>query len=484
MVLAADPPGLDPVQLQGVQNWAEAIAVVSVFDELLYPDAAGRVQPKIATSLASDDDGASWTLRLRPGVRFSDGTALDAAAVSFNWARLADPANRAAAAESAAMIERMTALDELTLRIELRAPAANWDRRVARSLSSIASPAALASAGAAFATAPVGAGPFLLAEWVRGSHMRLARNPDYWQPGKPHLDEVVVLTGIPDAAGKFEAVDSGRAQVALEPTGAHLARYRADPQRYELMTTPEPGGGVALAMHLERRPFDDARVRRALALTLDSAEFVERAGFADPQMVMTTIDRAGTPCHDPEIRLPEADPERAQALVDAVVLETGGPIRFTLETFANEGHVREADAVKHILETRLCGVEVEVVAGSVAEVAGRWRSGDYQASNYAVRWADPALDLPASFASNGAQNVMRYRNAAVDAALERLAGATEDRARVEAHRRVLRQVLDDVPLIWLSHKEAFHAVDRRALRDWKLFYSLRPLIEEAWLAAP
>jgi peptide/nickel transport system substrate-binding protein len=484
IVLAADPPGLDPAQLQGVQNWAEAIAVASIFDQLLYPASANAVRAKIATSLVSDDGGASWTLSLRPGVCFSDGAAFDAEAVRFNWARLADPVNRAAAAEPAAMIGQMQVLDALTLRIKLTAPAPDWNRQVARSLSSIGSPDAISAAGAQFSSAPVGAGPFLLAEWERGRRMRLVRNPHYWQAGKPYLDEVVVLTGIPDAAAKFDAMSSGRAQVALEPVGAQLARYRAEPDRYELMTTPDPGGGVALVMNLERPPFNDARVRRVLALTLDSATFVELAGFADPGMVMTTIDRTGAPYHDPEIRLPRADPQQAQALLDAVRADTGGPVRFTVETFANEGHVREANAVKTILESRLRGLEVEVAVGSVAELAGRWRSGEYQASNYAVRWSDPALDLAASFRAGSPQNVMRYRNSAVDAALGRLAGATEARVKVEAHQAVLRQVLQDVPLVWLAHKEAFHAVDRRAVRDWNLFYSLRPLIEDAWLAAP
>ena len=59
MVLAADPPGLDPIQLQGAQNWAEAIAAAAIFDQLLYPASATRLQPKIATSFFSEDGGAS-----------------------------------------------------------------------------------------------------------------------------------------------------------------------------------------------------------------------------------------------------------------------------------------------------------------------------------------------------------------------------------------------------------------------------------------
>jgi peptide/nickel transport system substrate-binding protein len=471
MVLAADPPGLDPVQLQGVQNWAEAVAVSCIYDQLFYPDPHGRPQPKIGVSLISADQGLTWTLTLREGVRFSDGAPLDAEAVRFNWARLADPANRAPSIAAAGLIAEMRAEGPLTLRITLRAPDPRFDRRVMRSLSAIASPAA---------SDPVGAGPFRLAEWTRGERMRFVRNPDYWQSGKPYLDEVVVLTGIPDAAAKFEAVASGRAQVSLEPAGAHLARYRAEPDRFSLLGTPQAGGGVALAMNLSRAPFDDMRVRQALSLVLDSAEFVDLAGLADPAMVMTTLDRAGTALAAPDIRLPPRDLASARALIDEATAERG-PVRFTLETFPNEGHLREANAIKALVERDLPGVEVRVAATPVPELMGRWRAGDFQATNYAIAWADPALDLAPAFASASPMNIMRYANAEADAALARLSGVTDPAAVVRAHHEVLRRVLADLPVIWLSHKEAFHAVDRRAVGAWPLVYSLRPMIEDVWL---
>lgn len=482
MVLAADPPGLDPIQLQGVQNWAEAIAVAAVYDALLYPDASNCLQPKIAKLLTTADGGKAWTLTLRPGITFSDGTPFDSEAVRFNWARLADPVNRSVVGNSVAPIMRMEALDATTLQITLRTRVPHWDRVVARSLSSIGSPAAIAAAGEAFARAPVGAGPFMFTEWVRGDHMTFVRNPHYWQPGKPYLAEVTVITGITDAAPKYECMISGRAQVALEPLGENLTKFREQPDRYFLLTTPDGGGGGALALNVTRAPFDDERVRRALALVLDSAEFVEQAGYGDPQMIMTTIDRAGTPYCHPEIRLPTRDVAKAQQLIDARVAETGGPVRFSLETFANEGHIREANVVKRILESKLTSLEVTVTIGSTPDVIGKMRTGEYQAMNSIARWSDPALDLPALFASTSKQNAMRYSNARVDMTLERLVGAIDRPAIIEAHHDVLRQVLKDLPVIWLSHKEAFHVVDHDAVHDWNLFYSLRPLIEDAWLA--
>jgi peptide/nickel transport system substrate-binding protein len=472
MVLSADPPGLDPVQLQGVQNWAEAIAAPAIYDALLQAD-GGKLQPKLAMSLTSPDGGRTWLLALRPGVVFSDGAPLDAEAVRQTWARLADPGNRSPVARHAGLIARMEATDPLTLRITLQAPTLLFDRLVARYLSSIGSPAAPEGA-------PVGAGPFVLAEWERGSHMRFTRNPRYWQAGKPRLDEFVVLTGMADAAPKYEAVTSGRAQIALEPLGVNVGKYRKQPERYAVLSTPETGGGVALALNLAKPPFDDRRLRRALALALDSADYVERVAYDDPAMVMTTLDREGTRWCDPGLRLPARDLAAAQRLIDEIAAEQGGLVRFTVETFANDGHIREANVVKQIVESCLTDIEVDVSVGTVAEVMGKWRSGDWHASNHAVRWSDPALDLPASFASNSPANIMGYSNAEVDEALERLARTTDEAEALAAHHAVLRRVLEDLPVIFLSHKEAFHIVDRDRVRDWKLLYSLRPLIEEAW----
>src|SRR5262245_49492120 len=135
MVFSAEPAGLDPVMLQGVQNWAEAIGVSAVFDQLFYPCQGGGISPKIGSALSSLDGGRTWKLTLRSNVRFSDGTPFDSEAVRFNWLRIKS-ADLAPARPAAAMIERAVVVDPLTLHIELGASAPQWDLLVARSLSS------------------------------------------------------------------------------------------------------------------------------------------------------------------------------------------------------------------------------------------------------------------------------------------------------------------------------------------------------------
>jgi ABC-type oligopeptide transport system substrate-binding subunit len=276
---------------------------------------------------------------------------------------------------------------------------------------------------------------------------------------------------------------TGHAQVALEPMGGNIAKYREQVGRFALLTTPESGGGAALAMNIARPPFSDARLRQALALTFDSAEFVERAGYDDPAVVMTTIDRPHSLYASMDVRLPQRDIERAQALIGAIVAEQGGPVRFTIDTYPNEGHIREARVMKAIIEDHLVDVDVEIFIGSIAELVARRRSGEFQACNHALQWSEPALDLPSQLTSTSPMNAMGYRNEQVDKMLSMLARADNDAARVEAHHGVLQQVLKDNPLVWLSRKVAYHVVDR-SVTDWNLFYSLRPRLEDVRLIEP
>src|SRR4051794_27401705 len=167
-----EPPGLDPVQLREVPNISPALAAVAIFDELVYTDPDTlKVKPKVATSLTTADKGLTWTLKLHPDVKFSDGTPYDAAAVQFNWQRIADPANRAPFAQYAQEVATYDVVDPQSLKVTLKKADPYFDQWVARALSSIGSPTALKANPTGFSSKPVGAGPYLLKDWVRGNQM-------------------------------------------------------------------------------------------------------------------------------------------------------------------------------------------------------------------------------------------------------------------------------------------------------------------------
>jgi hypothetical protein len=181
-----EPRSLDPAFL------GNAYAITPVVGNSLYGqpmvDAveSGQVEYRMAESFTTDDGGASFTLRLRPGLEFTDGTPLDAAAVKFDWDRLRDPAVGATARPEASMIAETTAADALTLTLRMVSPVPNYAEAIlATTMNWIASPTALAAGRESFARNPVGAGPFVLSSWQRDATMELDRNPGCYDAPAP-----------------------------------------------------------------------------------------------------------------------------------------------------------------------------------------------------------------------------------------------------------------------------------------------------------
>jgi peptide/nickel transport system substrate-binding protein len=477
-----EPPGLDPAQLREVPNISPAMAAVAIFDELVYTDPTTlKVKPKIATALTTSDKGTTWTLKLRPNVQFSDGTPYDAAAVQYNWQRIADPANKAAFAQYAQEIATYNVQDPQTLQVTLKAPDPLWDQWVARALSTIGSPTALKANPTGFSSKPVGAGPYLLKDWVRGNTMTLVRNPNYWQKGKPYIDEID-LKNVNDDAARYNTLTSGAAQIALDGAAQNIRQYRAS-GKYNVVNTPTNGGGYALIMNMTRAPFNDIRVRQALSLVLDSKELVQRADAGDNTTVIKTVDEKFSPYYDPKLTLPKSNVAEAQKLIDSYVADNGGkPVEFQYLALNVPTHVRIATAIQAMISSKLKNVNMSIDIQEPVTGVPRYTSGNYQATLNDARWTDPALDMPSRFLSTSALNYMKYSNPTVDAALKELTSTTDQKQKLQAQQTVIQNVLKDVPVIWLIRFQTYYAVDKAAVKDFNMFFELRPMIENVWLA--
>src|SRR5262245_59053006 len=132
--LELDIPGFDPIKV-GVFDTAAQMASALIFDTLTTLDDRGKAIPKLAVSWTHSDDFKTWTFKLRSGVKFHDGTAFDAQAVAFNYARMKDPANKCRCAFYLQNIEKVEAADDLTAVYRLRDPSALMPELVAASVS-------------------------------------------------------------------------------------------------------------------------------------------------------------------------------------------------------------------------------------------------------------------------------------------------------------------------------------------------------------
>src|SRR6202789_1899194 len=182
VVLELDIPGFDPLKV-GVFDTAAETAAAAIFDTLIFLDDKGQPQPKLALSWAHSDDYKTWTFKLRPGVKFQDGTPFNAAAVKENFDRQKDPANKCRCAFYISGVHDVQAPDELTLVYNLNDPAVNLPAvmTIQSSNNVVQSPTAWKARGDDYNRNPVGTGPYILKSWTAGDRMVLEKNPNYWK---------------------------------------------------------------------------------------------------------------------------------------------------------------------------------------------------------------------------------------------------------------------------------------------------------------
>ncbi len=308
----------------------------AVFDSLLKLSADGKVEPFIATGMATSDNGTTWTMTLTPpNVRFSDGTAYDANAVIVNTQRHIDKAT-SPAHTYAAMIASMQAVDPLTVRFTLKSPLASFPIVFAQSgfngtLGMIISPAALQQwGGKDIGTHPVGAGPFTLTSWVRDSKMTLARNPDYWQQGMPYLDGLE-FRPLPDTETRTSSTQNGDIDLAFAAYNQELVRGLNN-SNLQVYYGPPGNSGEYLFFNFTKAPFDDRSMREAIIRALDM-NALSASQYNNRLTTATSLFDRSSPYHDQAASdlWPTFDQAKAKELVAAYRAKGGNP-DFTFKT--------------------------------------------------------------------------------------------------------------------------------------------------------
>lgn len=459
---------LDPTSTTTAAG-AGGLPFYALYDALFTLDAeTGEVSPKIGLSLTPDATQKVWTLKLRPNVKFSDGTPYDAAAVAFSWKRA--KGSKSALAGAASGIASTKVIEPTTLEVTLTEPDSGFDRLVAQQLLFIASPAAVKSAGAKFGTKPVGAGPFTLTSWTRDSEKRFERNAAYYDAPKPHLDKLVIKI-IPDATQSATALKTGQANLLYTQDLSVIEQLKAAGMRATTVTTP---GSPNLAFNLKKPPFDDPNIRKAVVQAVDTAQMAKVIGNSVPTA-------APFPTESPYnygLSWPSYSKENAQRLFDEYAAAHGGPVTFTIESFQGTGNVKEGEFFQTALN-QYRNVKVKLTVASGATAIGNVFSGNFQAHTWGAPWYGPhALN---NFLHSGQQlNVYGYNNPAVDKALD-AARATGDQAQQDAHyRTVVEHMVNDLPFFNYGVRHAANVYSSE-VQNVKLFYDAYPFLESIWL---
>ncbi|WTW97508.1 ABC transporter substrate-binding protein [Streptomycetaceae bacterium NBC_01309] len=455
MTLPGEAASFDPTQTSFV-NVADGSRMAAVYDSLVWTDpSTGSVRPKIAESLQFDRDPAFWTLRIRPGVKFSDGLPYDAAAVKANWARHQDMALRSFQIMAVMNIKQLEVAkdDPLVLHITLNTPNANFDRIVARNLSFNASPASLKpDTVASLREKPVGAGPFVLKEWIPDQRQVYVRNENYWQKDKglPYLDQLVIRVDMDVKRGVDSLGKESDLMVTVDPENINLGRDRGLGVE-ELRLN---GGAMVLFNNLQG-PFADPRARKAMALALSGRE-INETFYSGAGIPAKGIFSSTSPLASIQLAAPENNQAEAQKLFDEVTANGTKPLAFNYIAPSAPTTVEVARFIQQKLSAYR-GVTMKIQQVDIPTYIRTVRKGspDWSAA-VGQQWIeDPEPGIYDMLHSQSLGNSSGYNNKDVDRALEEARRSTDTEARRTAYTKVQVRLNQDIPF-WV-YQEAVTA---------------------------
>ncbi|WP_417508879.1 ABC transporter substrate-binding protein [Microbacterium sp.] len=265
-------------------GWIEQAYISYQFlDNLVSLDDDGSVVPWLAESWDASDDGLTYTLILKDGVSFTDGTPVDAAAVAYNFDYWIAGGNSTANVWLDGYYESAEALDDRTVAVHLSAPYPRLLENLSQSYFGIQSQQALETRTAEEnCEQPIGSGAFVVEEWNRGENVLLARNDDYTSPpanakhtGAAYLDKID-WRFVADGVTRVSALRSGEADAIYDIPALEWAGLESE--QWELQKYVTPGRPQQISFNTTRAPFDDESVRKAFIYSLDRETIVETIG--------------------------------------------------------------------------------------------------------------------------------------------------------------------------------------------------------------
>ena len=443
--LEAETDGFDPTK----NRWAISGMMVgmAVYDPLTALDADAEPRPYLAESITPSTDYTEWTITLRPGVTFHDGSALTSEAVKQTI-----EGHQASILTSSAVqaVDRVEIVDDLTAKVIMKMPWVAFPAALTSQVGFVVSPATLADPDGS--RKPIGTGPFAFREWVPDSQWVGDAYEGYWREGLPYLAEVE-FRPFKEAQTRSQALEAGELDMLHTSNPETIVDFREQAAAGEVQIVEDRGEGEEsfIMFNLSSPPLDDVRVRQAVAFATDTDTYVASVDAGVP-LVATGVFNPASPWRV-ETDFPTYDPAAAQALVDEYEAEVG-PIEFTLGTTPSP---ENAEAVQ-LLQSMWgqVGIDVSITTVDQTQFISDAIAGNYQANLWRQFGApDPDVDFVWWISeSDGNTNILNFaRWYAPDKDEALMEGRTNPdlEARKQAYADLQDLMARDVPYLWLSH---------------------------------
>jgi peptide/nickel transport system substrate-binding protein len=489
VAISADPGHMNPaITTSGATHTAAEL----IYNGLLGRDDRGDPVSDLAESWTIEQAGAVYRFRLRDGITWHDGTRFTAADVKFTFDEVLLKFHARTKASMGGVLTGIDTPDDRTVVFRFKQPYAPLLQQldateapiVARHLYQGSDPQTNPAN-----VSPVGTGPFKFVSYRKGAEIRLARNPSYFKPGLPYLDELVMRV-IPDAGTQVLALENGEIDFLWGVPGPQQARLQADNRFRMAQTSYHPGGSnciMTVSFNLDRPILQDVRVRRAMAMALDREVFLRQILFGEGKVATAPISSEITWAHARGLALPGFDRAEAERLLDAVgwkkergttrvargVPGVADGTKLAIDflhfpTFAKYGELMRQHLGAIGIDVTQRPLEPAVFAPTVFKD----RAFDTNVISY-CNGADPEIGVRRMYHSSQLSpapftNAAAYRNARVDALFDQGARTVERDRRTPIYRQIQEIVVQELPYVWLVETPTTRAWSARCggFRAW------------------
>ena len=479
----AEPKSLDPATVTAVNDFR---ILMNIYDGLVrYKDGALEVEPALAESWDISADGKTYTFKLRSGVKFQDGTNVDADAVKFNFDRMLDdkhPFHNTGPFPLSfffSAIEKVEAVNSRTVRFTLNAPYAPFLSNLAYPTGLIASPAAIKKYGKDFGRNPVGTGAFKFDTWKSNEAVIVSRNEGHWE-GKAGT-EAVIFRPITDGNTRVAEMLSGGIDMMVEVPPTSLAKFSGN----NFAVAEQAGPHVwFLILNAKEGPFANKLVRQAANYAINKKAIVEDVLEGTAAIAAGPTPPAFAWAYNDALEPYPYDPAKAKAL-----LKEAGVSNAKLTFYVTQGGSGMLDpvAMGTAIQADLAavGFDVEIKTFEWNAFLGEVNPGlEGKADMAEMAWMTNDPDtLPylalrtAAWPDKGGFNSGYYSNPKVDELLEAARSSTDQAERARLYKEMQTVVQEDAPWVFVANWKQ-NAVTSSKVQNFSLQPSFLLLLKD------
>ena len=483
-----DPETVDPALNSAVDG---GNMILHAFEGLLTLDENGQLKEGQAESWETSEDGLTWTFHLRDGLKWSDGTDLTAEDFVYSWQRVCDPNVAAPYAETVlgmvkgydeAVAGDITKLDvqapdEKTVVVNLAHPCSYFGDLAAFATLNPVQKATVEANGDAWATSAdtyISNGPFMMTEWVPGSHITFSKNPNYWNAEAIKLDKLEFEL-IEDSNAAYSAYTSGEVDMIKDVPTEEIPSLQGN----EEFHVDPIIGTYYVSLNLQKEYFQDARVRKALSLAIDRnyvantlmqgtyspASAIVGPGWLDTDgSSFAENANGGTPYIDNDNF--DANLEEAKKLLEEAGYPNGEGFP-QIEYTTNDAGYHKVVAEYLQQAWAAIGIDLKVNIVEWASFTPMRRNGEFDVARngWVGDYTDPSNILELFCTTNG-NNDGKYTNADFDAAIEDSRVTTDAATRSEDLHKAEDLLMEDAGCIPIAYYNDFWLQSSKITGSW------------------